>query len=152
MAKRYGRYWTRTSDIHYAEQATWRQAIAIPESGVLITPEQGEVCSLCFPMKSGKFWHLHANPGFEKMLAAKIKQKTLAEVKQAIRYAYLDEDLFDFLLDVSIRESRLAVLVGHWFPGRWAEIKKISQTDDFQDPPGYVREAYEQYMSRLEDA
>ncbi|MEM1279046.1 MAG: hypothetical protein AAF892_11160 [Cyanobacteria bacterium P01_D01_bin.71] len=32
--------------LQYAEQATWSQAIAIPESGILITPEQGEVFSL----------------------------------------------------------------------------------------------------------
>ncbi len=30
----------------YAEQATWSQLIAIPPSGILITPEQGEVFSL----------------------------------------------------------------------------------------------------------
>ncbi|WP_017301664.1 hypothetical protein [Nodosilinea nodulosa] len=32
--------------LNYAEQATWNQLIAIPESGILITPEQGEVFSL----------------------------------------------------------------------------------------------------------
>ena len=31
--------------------------------------------------------------GFEKLLAANIKLKTFAEVKEAIRFAYLDEDL-----------------------------------------------------------
>ncbi|MGF1569721.1 MAG: hypothetical protein ACFCVD_16910 [Nodosilinea sp.] len=30
----------------YAEQATWSQLIAIPPSGILIMPEQGEVFSL----------------------------------------------------------------------------------------------------------
>ena len=30
----------------YAEQATWSQLVTIPESRVLITPEQGEVLSL----------------------------------------------------------------------------------------------------------
>ena len=30
----------------YAEQATWSQLVTIPESGILITPEQGEVFSL----------------------------------------------------------------------------------------------------------
>ncbi len=30
----------------YAEQATWRQLITIPPSGILITPEQGEVFTL----------------------------------------------------------------------------------------------------------
>ncbi len=32
--------------LNYVEQATWSQLIAIPESGILITPEQGEVFSL----------------------------------------------------------------------------------------------------------
>ncbi len=32
--------------LQYAEQATWSQAIMIPQSGILITPEQGEVFSL----------------------------------------------------------------------------------------------------------
>jgi len=105
-----------------------------------------------FHMKSGKFWHMYANPGFEQVLAAKIKLKTLAEVKQAISHAYLDEDLFDFLLDASIRESLLAVLVGSWFPGRLAEEKKILQTDEFQEPPGYFMEAYAMYMERLKEA
>jgi putative restriction endonuclease len=104
-----------------------------------------------FHMKSGKFWHLVMNSGFEPILAAKIKLKTFQEVKQAVNYAYIDEDLFDFLQAAEYRESLLAVLVGRWFPGRLAEVKKISQTDDFQDPPGYFREAYEKYMSRLED-
>ena len=105
-----------------------------------------------FHMKSGKFWHLYANPGFEQLLAAKIKLKTLAEVKQAISHAYLDEDLFDFLQGADYRESLLAVLVGRWFPGQLREVKKISQTDDFQDPPGYFREAYARYVDRLAEA
>ena len=32
--------------LNYAEQATWSQLITIPPSGILITPEQGEVFSL----------------------------------------------------------------------------------------------------------
>lgn len=104
-----------------------------------------------FHMKSGKFWHLYANPGFEQVLAAKIKLKTLAEVKQAISHTYLDEDLFDFLLDASTREGLLAVLVGRWFPGKLAEVKKILQTDEFQEPPGYFLEAYAMYMDRLNE-
>lgn len=105
-----------------------------------------------FHMKSGKFWHLYANPGFEKVLTAKIKLKTLAEVKRAVSYAYLDEDLFDFLQEPSIRDSLLAVLVGRWFPGRLDKITEILQTDEFQEPPGYFREAYAMYMERLTEA
>ncbi|HEY9887539.1 MAG TPA: hypothetical protein V6D02_04010 [Candidatus Obscuribacterales bacterium] len=32
--------------LHYAEQAMWSPAIAIPPGGILMTPEQGEVFSL----------------------------------------------------------------------------------------------------------
>jgi hypothetical protein len=32
--------------LHYADQATWSQLVTIPRSGILITPEQGEVFSL----------------------------------------------------------------------------------------------------------
>ncbi len=32
--------------LNYAEQATWSQLVTIPPSGILITPEQGEVFSL----------------------------------------------------------------------------------------------------------
>lgn len=105
-----------------------------------------------FHMQSGKFWHLVPKPGFEPILSAKIKLKTMAEVKEAIAYAYVDEDLFDFWQTATYRESLLAVLVGRWFPGRLAEIKEISLTDEFQDPPGYFREAYAPYMDRLKEA
>ncbi|WP_052049478.1 hypothetical protein [Leptolyngbya sp. KIOST-1] len=32
--------------LNYAEQVTWSQLVTIPPSGILITPEQGEVFSL----------------------------------------------------------------------------------------------------------
>ena len=105
-----------------------------------------------FHMKSGKFWHLVPKPGFEGVLAAKIKLKTLAEVQEAIAYAYVDEDLFDFWQDASIRDSLRAVLVSRRFPGQLAEVKEISLTDEFQDPPGYFRQAYAMYMTRLKQA
>ncbi|MGF1571082.1 MAG: hypothetical protein ACFCVD_23900 [Nodosilinea sp.] len=105
-----------------------------------------------FHMKSGQFWHLIPKPGFEGVLAAKIKLKTLAEVRKAIAYAYVDEDLFDFWQDAPSRDSLQAVLVSRWFPGQLAEVKEISLTDKFQDPQGYFEEAYAMYIDRLEQA
>lgn len=64
-----------------------------------------------FHMKSGKFWHLWANPGYVKLLSSKEKLKTLAEVKRAVKYAYLNEELFDFLQDPITRSSLITVLV-----------------------------------------
>lgn len=104
-----------------------------------------------FHMKSGKFWHLVPRSGFEIVLAAKIKLKTMAEVQRAIAYAYVDEDLFDFWQSPKYRESLRLVLVGRWFPGQLAKVKEISKTDEFQAPPGYLRDAYALYGDRLTD-
>ncbi len=104
-----------------------------------------------FHMKSGKFWHLVPNNGFEKILNQKIKLKTFSEVKQAINYAYLDEDLFDFLQETKSRESLLAVLVSRWFPGQFEEIKQISENQEFRDPPIYLQEAHLKYLDRLDN-
>ena len=78
-----------------------------------------------FHMRSGKFWHLWANPGYEKAIASKVKLKTFAEVKQAIKYAHLDENLFEFLQEPMSRASLLVVLVSRWFPNRHEEIEQI---------------------------
>ena len=88
-----------------------------------------------FHMRSGKFWHFIANPGYEKVISSKEKLKTFAAVKRAIEYAYLDEDLFDLLKENRCRESLLSILVGRWFPGRLDEIREISETDTFRVPP-----------------
>jgi putative restriction endonuclease len=105
-----------------------------------------------FHMKSGKFWHLVPNRGFEAVLAAKIKLKTLSEVKTAIHHAYIDEDLFDFLQEDDYRESLQAVLVGRWFPGQLGEVQAIAKTDQFLEPPRYFREACAIYINRLREA
>ncbi len=97
-----------------------------------------------FHMKSGKFWHLWANPDYIKLLSSKEKLKTLAEVKQAVKYAYLDEDLFDFLQSPTSRSSLLTVLVARWFPGKFELVEEISTTDEFRDPPEYFRDGYEE--------
>jgi putative restriction endonuclease len=80
-----------------------------------------------FHMKSGKFWHLWANSGYEKILYSGVKLRNLAEVKAAIEYAYLDEDLFDFLQEPRSRDSLIAILVARWFPGRLEEVKHVAE-------------------------
>ncbi len=97
-----------------------------------------------FHMRSGKFWHLWANSGYVKLISSKEKLKTLAEVRQAVKYAYLDEELFEFLRDPISRSSLIAVLVARWFPGRFELVEEISQTDEFRDPPDYFRDDYKE--------
>ena len=85
-----------------------------------------------FFMRSGKFWHLWPNPKYKTVLSSKVKLKTFAEVKRAIKFAYLDEDLFDLLQQPASRDSLLRVLVSKWFPGKWSQVEelaRISQID-----------------------
>lgn len=86
-----------------------------------------------FHMRSGRFWHLMANPDYEKVISSKVKLKTFLEVKRSIQYAYLDEDLFDLLNINKYRECLLSVLVGQWFPGRLDEVLSIAETDIFRE-------------------
>ena len=97
-----------------------------------------------FHMRSGKFWHLWANSGYVELLSSKEKLKTLAEVKQAIKYAYLDEELFEFLQDPIARSSLMTVLVARWFPGRFELVEQISQTDEFGHLSECFRDGYEE--------
>lgn len=78
-----------------------------------------------FHMRSGKFWHLWANPGFETVISTKIKLKTFSEVKQAVKYAYLDEDLFEFLQESLSRASLITVLMARWFPNKYQEVEQL---------------------------
>jgi putative restriction endonuclease len=86
-----------------------------------------------FHLKSGKFWHHWPNRGFEQVLSSGQKLKTFAEVRRVIQFAYLDEDLFDFLRDAHSREGLRRVLVSRWFPGQWAlveDVRAIGKSDD----------------------
>ncbi len=78
-----------------------------------------------FHMKSGKFWHLWTNSGYEKVVFSKTKLKTLAEVQQTVKYAYLHEELFEFLQKPLARASLVTVLVARWFPGQLELIEDI---------------------------
>ncbi|MGL5080669.1 MAG: hypothetical protein ACRC8A_04210 [Microcoleaceae cyanobacterium] len=82
-----------------------------------------------FFMRSGKFWHLWPNPGYSKLLASKVKLKTFAEVDRAVKYAYLDEDLFDLLQIPKTRASLILALTIQWFKGQHELIEVVSQID-----------------------
>jgi putative restriction endonuclease len=74
----------------------------------------------------------------------RLRVDRVAEIRQVVKYAYLDEELFEFLQDPLSRSSLITVLVARWFPGRFELVKEISQTDKFRDPPEYLRDGYEE--------
>jgi len=89
-----------------------------------------------FHMRSGKFWHLWANPGYEKVITSKVKLKTFAEVKASIEFAYLDEDLFDFLKESKSRQSLTRILVNKWFPGQMDTVERLLEDQRYDERLG----------------
>lgn len=101
-----------------------------------------------FFMKSGKFWHLWPNPKYESVLSSKVKLKTFAEVKRVIKYAYLDEDLFELLQQPVARENLLRVLVSKWFPGQIDHILAIAAIDQLGNTEAKLLEKYASFYAQ----
>lgn len=68
-----------------------------------------------FHLRGDRFWHHIHNPGFRKIIASKIKLSTLAEVQKVIKYAYVDDALFELLQNPISRNSLTSILVNKWF-------------------------------------
>lgn len=68
-----------------------------------------------FHLRGDEFWHHVANPGFRKILTSKIKLKTFEEVSKAIKYAQIDDALFELLKNDRDREALTIILIQKWF-------------------------------------
>ena len=105
------KYWTHLgSDIH-------RSDIALP----------------FYHLTGDGFWHLSPNPGFESTISAKVKLKSLTALRNAVNYAYVDDDLFNFLRDSESRNYLITAIVQEWFPEREREFQSLYQVDAFQE-------------------
>lgn len=75
------------------------------------------------------FWHLEFQPEFNGM-----QPKTINRLKAAVKYAYLDSELFDLLQDHAYRRELIDAIVSTWFSSNQRKIEDILQVNqDFQD-------------------
>ena len=84
-----------------------------------------------FHLSSDKFWHLMPNPGFEPTIKARVKLRTLSALRAAVKYAYLDTELFHLLSKSKTRTELITVLIQAWFPDRGGEITETFKYDEF---------------------
>lgn len=77
------------------------------------------------------FWHLMPNPGFEPTIKAKVKIRTLPALRSAVKYAYLDTELFHLLSEPKTRAELTTVLIQAWFPDKGGEITETFKYDEF---------------------
>ena len=86
-----------------------------------------------FHLTGDKFWHLMPNPGFEATIQAKVKIRTLPALHSAVKYAYLDGELFALLQAPQSRQELTRILIQAWFPGQEGEITKSFKYDAFDE-------------------
>ncbi|WP_059001187.1 hypothetical protein [Leptolyngbya sp. NIES-2104] len=80
-----------------------------------------------FHLQGDKFWHLTPNPGIRKIITSKIKLKTFQEVKQAVKYAQIDDALFELLQEPASRVSLTTILIHRWFYNKLDQVEQLIQ-------------------------
>jgi putative restriction endonuclease len=67
-------------------------------------------------LKSDKFWHLHAKPGNEQLLAMTKQMNSMTHLASIVAFASLDEDLFLLLHQADAREVIRQKIIEVYFP------------------------------------
>jgi len=102
-----------------------------------------------FYMRSEKFWHHVAAPGFEEWVAISKNCQSIGVLKRAIQYAVLDHDLFILLSDPVSREVLRQSIVDKYFHDK-SRSEFASQSDLFEDlKRNVVEEDPEQYRAEV---
>ena len=95
---------------------------------------RSDIAQPFFYMRSEGFWHLKANLGYEAAIASQqARFKTLKALRDAVQYAYLDDELFEYLQDPTARLHLVSTLIQTWFSDRDAEVQRLWQVNPFQD-------------------
>lgn len=82
-----------------------------------------------FHLQNEGFWHLEFKPDFNGL-----QPKTTNKLKQAVEYAYLDHELFDFLQNESTRKELIDAIIAAFFPDTDQQIESILQINqNFQN-------------------
>jgi putative restriction endonuclease len=86
------------------------------------------------------FWFLEPQAGFENILDSGFKLNRLSLLRKHIKYAKLDEELFNLLKSPINRSALVGVIVSTWFPGKVKQIQNLFQIHSFQDIRYSLRE------------
>ena len=102
-------------------------------SNLVTTDHRSDIALPFFHLTGDKFWHLMPNPGFEATIATRTKIKGLAALRNAVKYAYLDEELFEYLKASKTRHELVQVLIHVWFPEKTQKIAEINRIDELEN-------------------
>jgi putative restriction endonuclease len=86
-----------------------------------------------FHLRSDGFWYFKAKPGFEALLSSGAKVRTISTIRQAIDYAYFDEELFALLLQPESRNVLVNALLNTWFADKGEQVNQILRINAFAE-------------------
>ena len=86
-----------------------------------------------FHLKSDGFWHFKPNPGFEALLSSGAKVRGVGVLRQAVEYAYLDDELFELLQQPVSRNTLITVLLDAWFADKTQQVQEILRVNAFAE-------------------
>ena len=101
-------------------------------SNLVTTDHRSDISLPFFHLTGDKFWYLVANPGFEATVASRTKIKGLAALRNTVKYAYVDDELFEYLQDFSSRVQLIEILIATWFPTKAQQIENLYQVDELE--------------------
>ncbi|MGG6296354.1 HNH endonuclease [Leptolyngbya sp. AN02str] len=100
-------------------------------SNLVITHHQAKIALPFFHLTGDKFWHLAPIMSYEGNLAS-IKPG-LSVLRNAVRYAYTDPELFELLQSPITRLQFANILMQTWFPHQEIQLQKLYEVDEFEN-------------------
>ncbi|NJO64893.1 MAG: HNH endonuclease [Richelia sp. RM2_1_2] len=86
-----------------------------------------------YHLTGDRFWHYQMKPGFEGLIAAKVKIRTPSEIRGMVEYAYLDDELWELLQSSQERTILTHTLINSWFSDRTQDIEPLLQINAFAE-------------------
>ncbi|MGL5080670.1 MAG: HNH endonuclease [Microcoleaceae cyanobacterium] len=105
-----------------------------------ITSHRSDISLPFFHLRGDSFWHLTPNPGYEAVIHSKSKIKGLKAVRNAVQYAFLDDELFELLQDQDARAILVHTLIENWFSGKTVQVDGLLKVDSLQKLQLVLRE------------
>jgi putative restriction endonuclease len=107
-------------------------------SSLVKTDHRSNIALPFFHLTGDKFWHLAANLGFVGNLSS--VKPSLPSLRNAVRWAFLDQELFILLSNTASRIQLASILLQTWFPNNALELQTIYAVDQFQLVQSKLRE------------
>ena len=102
-------------------------------SNLVTTEHHSDIALPFFHLTGDKFWHLMPNPGFEATISSRTKIRGLTALKNVVKYAYLDEDLFEYLQDSTSRMQLVGILIESYFSAKAQEFEQLYKVDELEN-------------------